>query len=96
MAEVNLQDLLDLIRGHEIGYRGPDRPQNYDADQAQAYRLIRRGGHGPSRNPRTGGWLKAPWHPTAWKEYAVSLLGTDPDETGMTEDQFWRFFGVQK
>jgi hypothetical protein len=39
--------------------------------------------HGPSRTS-TGKWLKAPDHPTAWKEDYFQKYGVDPDAVGAT------------
>jgi hypothetical protein len=37
--------------------------------------------HWPSKTP-DGRWLKAPDHPTAWKETYMQQYGVDPDDVG--------------
>lgn len=45
------------------------------------------GQHWPDRAP-SGRWLKSPYHPTAWMEYYQATTNRDPDEEGITLQQF--------
>ena len=42
--------------------------------------------HGPSKT-KDGKWLKAPNHPTSWKQHFLEKTGKNPDELGLTEEQ---------
>lgn len=42
--------------------------------------------HGPSKTSQ-GKWLKAPTHPTAWKQLYMEQTGRDPDALGISKEQ---------
>lgn len=42
--------------------------------------------HWPSTTPE-GKWLKAPNHPTAWKQTFMEATGVDPDSIRMTKEK---------
>jgi hypothetical protein len=46
--------------------------------------------HWGSSDPQTGEMLKSEDHPTAWKEYYTRETGKNPDETGVTKEEYER------
>lgn len=44
--------------------------------------------HWASSDPATGDMLKAEDHPTAWKEHYMRETGKNPDEVGVTKEQY--------
>lgn len=44
--------------------------------------------HWSSSNPETGEMLKSKDHPTAWKEDYMKATGNNPDEVGVTREQY--------
>jgi hypothetical protein len=46
--------------------------------------------HWSSSNPETGEMLKSKDHPTAWKEEYMKSTGKNPDEVGVTKEQYMK------
>ena len=46
--------------------------------------------HWSSSNPETGEMLKSKDHPTAWKEDYMKSTGKNPDEVGVTKEQYMK------
>ena len=63
---------------YETAWRLGVRPKATKHDDLQ---------HWSSRAP-DGTMLKKPGHPTAWKEEYMQEMGEDPDDAGVTEEQF--------
>jgi hypothetical protein len=86
----------DWAKGYQKKYgEKPDVSDASNYDYETAWRLGVRPAmtkhddipHWSSRAP-DGTMLKKPGHPTAWKEEHMQATGQDPDDVGVTEEQF--------